>query len=204
MKTPARLAFSFTIIVLFLGGGYLLSRTADTSIPVVPSPTYENETYGYSFSYPRDYTVKEYTGEYVSVGIEEGESFTSVADISLHESVEEGVYANFDAFLLERGRTLCAADGPDQSISCTEVTKSTPFTSSAGVGGYEVYFTLEESTYSTGEVKTSTFGPVYAFDASAKTPDAEFSALLIHQPLPAFLEGEGHTAVTQIADSFSW
>ncbi|HYE23438.1 MAG TPA: hypothetical protein VEA92_03275 [Candidatus Paceibacterota bacterium] len=187
------------IAAAVLGGIYAFSRTTPEA-PIVESELrYENQTYGYSFTYPEGLTTNEYTPENISVGTREGESFTSVVDVSFQESF--GEYESFEAFAIERAKTLCAADGPDQTLNCTDVVDQTAFTTVSGDTGLELYLTLAETTFSTGETDTYAFGPVYAFPY--EKDGSETAVLLIYQPLPTYMETSRADAVSEVASTLS-
>lgn len=187
---------AIVLVLLLAGAGaYIVTRKAPEA--AVAKPTYENPTLGYSFSYPEEYAVNAYTSEFVGVGKREGEGFLSVADVSLYEGEE---YESFDAFVLDKARTLCAADGPDETINCTDVIDAKPFTAASGLTGNELYLLLAQKTFSTGETKTYSFGPVYVFPYEKE--GSAFAAIFVYQPLPSFLTESHADIVGGVARSF--
>lgn len=200
MNTP-RLLVGIAIILAAAAGIFFLTQEQDAKVETEKALTYENATYGYSFAYPEAYALKAYTNEHVSVGTPVGEGFESLTDVSLQEAFSSDGYESFEAFVLERTRTLCAADGPDQTINCTDVVDQQAFASESGETGIEFHLLLAETTFSTGETKTYTYGPVYAFPYQKE--GAIHAALLVYQPLPSFMEEVRADVVANVADSLS-
>lgn len=165
--------------------------------------TYSSSEYGFSFSYPSmEFAVREYQPEAVAVGIPRAaDAFDSWVNVEVVSSAGGAEYENFDAFLLERGQTLCAADGPGESIECSRLLETQPFTSEEGAEGRELYLELLWHDLEAQSTATSTFGPVYAFAMGTST--AEFMALLVYQPLPSMLAQEDPAAVEEIARTIS-
>jgi hypothetical protein len=164
---------------------------------------YRNDTYGYAFTFPNSVSIQEYTQQTVSVGTPTNGGFDAAADVSVVESGNEGGYENFEAFVFERGRTLCAADGPNESIDCTGIAERNEITTSTGLAAAELYFTLVRTNLQTGDSTESRFGPVYAFNIAPNVPNADFAALLVYQPLASALEQPDAALVRNIAESIT-
>lgn len=193
------------IALLVFVAAFLL-RPAPAQNTPAPEPVanrFDNPTYGYSFLIPENLEVEPYTPEAVSVGTRTEGGFSSVADIAVHSSGEDHEYESADAFIAERVRTLCAADGPDESIDCTEIASRTEYTSPSGMVGEELMLTLVRRTLSTGATATSSYGPVYAFTLGASALSTQHSALLIYPPLPAYLAGVSVETVRDVAGSLT-
>ena len=189
-------------LVLIIGGAaYFLMK--DRGAEETPVRSYTNATYGYTFRLPEPYEVMEYTPENISVGTPNGEGFDSEVDVAYMESGGEGGYENFEAFLFERTRLLCAADGPNESLDCTRIARLRTLETSGGATGYELTLELTRLTPSTGETATSTYGPMFAFDVSERDPESAYAAIVVYQPLPTFLTSESVNLLRRIVGSFT-
>jgi len=188
--------------VLVIGSiAFFVTQNRSTEDAAVRS--YTNTTYGYTFRLPEPYEVMEYTPENISVGTPVGEGFESEVDVAYMESGEEGAYENFEEFLFERTRLLCAADGPDESLDCTRIARIRTLETSDGESGYELMLELTRRTHSTGEMATSTYGPLFAFDVSERDPESAYAAIVVYQPLPTFLTSESVNLLRRIVGSFT-
>lgn len=162
---------------------------------------YRNATYGYSFTYPTFVSIQEYTPEVVAIGNPTNGGFDAQAESAIVQSGNEGGYEDFNAFLFERGRTLCAADGPTESLNCTAIAERNEITTDTGLTATEIYFTLVRTNLETETETESRYGPVYAFNLGANVPDSDFAALLIYQPLASALVSPNTPVVSDIANS---
>lgn len=151
---------------------------------------YASERYGFAFSWPAPYELYEYAPESIAIGMPDGEGFSSVADVRLYSAGEDIGYESFDAFITETLRNMCAADGPNESISCDRVERREPFTSDHGATGEHVYLARVHRDLTTGATASEEFGPVFVFDVSENAPPLEFAALVIQPP--------AHSATTTV------
>lgn len=180
---------------------------SDTAIAPEPGGSttereYRNPSYGYSFRYPPGWSVMEYTDQAVSVGTSTPGGFESVVDLSVAESEADGSYRSFDEFAVDRAQTLCAADGPMETINCPSVQRRGEYVAESGLTAMALYLNLVRQNVVAGTSTSSIFGPVYAFNlgpnAATSTP---YTGLLIYQPLPSLVAQPNVGLVTQIADS---
>lgn len=146
--------------------------------------TYRSDEYGFQFSYPDSLDLLEYTPAIIALGHRQGDGFDAVVENVL-ELADEGT---FEEYAVDRARTSCAADGPDLSLSCTDVLDPQPFAATSGREG--IVFRLRHLTTRPGGtpvLETGTRGPFYALDASDMV-DSPVAVLLVRPP--AVLEPE--------------
>lgn len=163
---------------------------------------YRNDTYGYSFAYPRNGQLEAYTPQVIALASTTPQESSTVAEVSVIEASEGVSYTNFEDFLYERTRLMCAADGPEVSISCTTVQQEQRFENSAGISGVvyyleEIHTSLRDNSISS----TSVEGPFFAFDLSTTVPRQQFLALVIHPPIPLTPDAVDNELLRTIANS---
>jgi hypothetical protein len=196
----------FILILVIVAGAaayvmqHRVHRSPGAADQAAISQVYESSTYGYSFAYPADLALVEYQPFAVAVGDAIPDGLTAYAEADVSESGEEGGYASFEEYEFERGRNFCAADGPNESISCDKIVSREPFTTDTGISGDKLTFRLIHKDLKEGTQTESTFGPVYAFNIQANTPDSKYSALFIYPPLATY-ENARPELVTAIASS---
>lgn len=157
----------------------------------VPEIAYENAEQGYALAYPEGLDILEYTDDMASIGhLIEG-SIASVADVRV-QTIEGKEGESFTDAAVRELANLCAADGPDSSFSCTQVTRVSPFTSDAGASGYELYLKGELTDRASGSVTETEKGPYYAFVLA--TGATATKVLIVSAPLN--LSGEEADAMT--------
>lgn len=176
-----------------------LGCTRSASPPAEPS-RYVSGTYSFSFEYPDSLDLREYIPEAISIGRERGEGF----DASVEVVVERGEGSDFEAFVLDRARLACAADGPDLSLSCGAATNRRPFTTAEGIAG--TVYVLEHSTTrpGTGELlEAGEYGPVYVIPLAADDAvDAGgYHALLVRAPVALGREEVDESLLRAVAES---
>jgi hypothetical protein len=210
MESMGRMRIATGIIIvciLLLIAGALWWGHSQPSAALIPSihteeKTYQNTQYGYSFAYPSNLQIKEYTPEIVAIGLPTSDDgFTTVTQVDV--STTETGAASFEEYVFERSKTLCAADGPNESLSCDTLIRNIPFSTDSGLTGDELYLQLVKKTLSTGTTSTTEFGPIYALDIGANAPNSSYAALLIYQPLSGYLDTKDADAVTEVAHSLT-
>lgn len=140
---------------------------------------YSSLTYGFTFTYPDSFDLKEYIPEFVAIGRAEGERFTAAAEVV----IEEGESGTFEDFVAWRAQVSCAADGPGTSLHCGAITAGEPFSTHDGEEG--VAFHLEHRTTrpGTGELlERSTRGPYFALRLPQESTGPTYRAILIRAP----------------------
>lgn len=144
---------------------------------------YRNPVYAYSLEYPSGLALAQYVPEHVSIGRPTEDGFQTFVNVEVALSGGEGGYESFEEYLFERGRVICAADSPRETISCDMVEERSEYRTEAGADGVELYLRLVRQNLASGTTTTERFGPVFAFDLSRRTPGSEYSALFIYVPL---------------------
>ncbi len=164
--------------------------------------TYTSDTYGFSFDIAAGYTYKEYTDEIIAIGNPVGQDgFDAVAEVNVVKSGGEGGYHSFNDFLFETSRNICAADGPGATIYCDKIMQRESYTTESGLESTRFYLNRVHENLDTGEKAESAFGPLFAFNIAANTPESKFSALVVRPPAN-LTSGEIDAELVQnIADS---
>ncbi len=184
------------------------SSTPAISAPVSAGPVgesaYHSDAYGYSLSYPGSLLLEEYPSHAVVIGERSGTGIVPYVEASVTEGDAEDGYRSFDAFVAERSLVFCAADGPNESIGCDRVISAEPFTTASGTAGTKLVLHLVHKNLAAHTQTESEFGPIYAFDAGARVPDAVFAALLIYPPLGTYADGAHAALVSSVAKSLTF
>jgi hypothetical protein len=162
-----------------------------------------NRYYGseFSFTYPLGYELEEYDNGSISIGSTTQNGFVSVVDLTIMPLPAD--VANVNEYMREQILTLCAADGPNERISCSAVESEEKIDTINDESATMYYLTLTREVPGQ-EPETRSYGPVFVYvigpDRSGETPI--FSALIVHNPLPATLSGAADmTLLTRINDS---
>jgi hypothetical protein len=171
--------------------------------------TTDFKTSFFTFTYPRIYDAVEYAPGVVSIGTVTGSSTKPLVEVVRYKSDPDvALPANFETFMKRQAAALCGADGPIESISCTEV-GVTPFVSTSGVEAQKLDLTMVHKNLRSGTTTTSTYGPIYVFDTSgaraSSTPEDPFrySAIFIYPSLSAYLSGTTSPQLLQsVLDTF--
>lgn len=175
--------------VLVLGIGLLL-LTFGTFKPLPITTTFKSKFF--SFDYQRTYAAQEYSSGEVAIGKQNGDTLVPYVEINRYQSDPDvALPSSYDVFLKRQASALCGADGPTESITCTEIGE-TPYTSPTGIEGKKLDLTLVRKNLKSGTTTSSTYGPFYVFNTTLPpTPDRElrYSAIFIYPALSAFLSG---------------
>lgn len=107
-------------------------------------------------------------------------AFDPVVDTWIAGADERDHYPDFLAFASDKATMLCAADGPDESIDCTKLSRSRVFTTDSGLKGYEFYLVMRTKHFRPAAASTKAVGPFYAVDLSAQRPNGRFMAVIIN------------------------
>lgn len=159
----------------------------------------------FSFTYPLGLELEEYGNGSIAIGSTTQNGFSSAVDLTVVQPSGDTVPADFMAFIREQVLNLCAADGPGERISCSTVESEAKVETPGGENPIAYYVTLVREVAGQ-EPETKTFGPIYAYivttDDEGEDVAPKFSALLVHNPLPAVVAGtEDTTLLTRINDS---
>lgn len=176
-----------TALVIVLGAG-LLYFTYSYFHPLPDTTTFKSKFF--SFDYPRTYTAQEYAPGVVSIGTKNGDVLMPYIEVNRYQSDPDvAIPASFDIFMKRQASALCGADGPIESITCTQV-GVTPYSSPKGFSGQKLNLTLVRKNLKSGTTTSSTYGPFYVFNTTATaTPDSplRYSAIFIYPSLSAFI-----------------
>lgn len=151
--------------------------------------TYQSEEYGFSFTAPAMQDIHEYVPEVVAIGNATANGFETEAEFNVVLSEAEGGYASFEAFLFESTKNMCAADGPNETIYCTDIMNVEEFTTDSGLSGLKFYQHRVYENFTTGTKIEDRMGPIYAFDIKANVPDSDFATLIV-RPSATLKESE--------------
>jgi hypothetical protein len=154
----------------------------------------------FSFTYPRIYNAQEYAPGVVSIGTKNDAGLDPLVEVTRYGSdPDSALPKSFDTFMKLQAGVLCGADGPIESIACTEI-GVTPYTSPTGLSGQMLNLTLIKKNLKTGTTTNETYGPFYVFNttnpATTDTP-LRYSGIFIHPSLAAFLSGTTSPAIMQ-------
>ena len=144
--------------------------------------TYQNQKPQYSIQYLRDFGLRKYGNEKISIG---GPSITlenNARTIAiLIDPLPGDPGPAFEQWAKDQAMLLCDSDGPNSSSHCDKITNISQFKTSNSNVGYEIYMNLVNETYN--EPTTNfTVGPVFVFDVTPKS-DQPREGLMIHSPL---------------------
>ena len=187
------------IVVLLCAFAYLAVRhneavgRASAGTIALPDQRYVSTSYGFSFSYPPQYSLTEYTSQSVELG--DMQTGTTLADATVETTDNKTPFKNFDDFVVHRAALFC--DTGD-SVHCPGVSRSSKFVSRAGANGTVFY--LEYVDTSGGATTTREAGPFYDFNVSANVPESRYAALII-RPVHFAEESDAYDAGAALARS---
>lgn len=185
-KNRFRLAIALVIVL----GGALAYLTYGYLHPLPDSTTFQSRYY--SFDYPRTYATQEYASGEVSIGAQNGQILMPHVEVNRYQSDPDvAAPPSFDAFMKKQASALCGADGPVESVTCTQV-GVTATTTAGGLSGQMLDLTLVRKNLKSGTTTSSTYGPLYVFNTTAvPTPDSplRYTAVFVYPALSAYLSG---------------
>ena len=182
---------TFVTITLLLLAGCMPPKPEEPSTPAA----YQNDTYGYSFSYPSNKDFKEYSDLMQVIGTLEGDRMQADVEISVYES-DPSIDILFENFIKRALLTSCAADGPTGSIECTEILSENTFTTQNGLQGTSYSLNWREENFETEETTTERKGPFIVFPLLPER-SSRFTALVIR---PGFDVGAADVDTDLIED----
>lgn len=188
---------SFGIVATLLYLRFSTSPNLGQNEQVV-THVYQNTEHGYSLSFPTTLESEEYSQDYVVFGIMNGENVDGVADVQVM-TLESETGKTLDGILSERLMSLCAADGPSSTFSCTEVESMQPFKSQSGVEGKVYYLTGELTDFETNEVTQHRKGPFFVFPQSSSATVSK--VIVVHAPMSKYTEEVDTQTIQSIAES---
>lgn len=173
---------ALTVIgLLFIGliaYGYLLPSVVENAPKT--EAVYRSEVYEYTVTIPDGLAVKEYLPENVVFGHVTNDAVDGVVEVRAI-TVEGKNNEKFIDSVARELANLCAADGPNASLSCIGIEKSEPITSVGGLTGTELFLVGEMKQLPSGETTHITKGPYFVFQRQAGVTVS--SVIVIHAPL---------------------
>jgi hypothetical protein len=175
-------------------------EAAESSQQPAPSSvsTYESKEQGYSVSYPSSLQFKEYPSGTVVFGTVQGESVSGVAEVSVM-TFAGTAGKTFSDVLAQRLQSLCAADGPTASFSCTGIERSDIVTADSGVEGFRFYLKGQMKDLRAGTTTALSKGPFFVFPVASSATASKVVA--IYPPLNVTASEADVAAVERIAMS---
>lgn len=166
------------------------NRQVGSQSGVLPDQQYVSATYGFSFTYPPQYRLNEYTSRYIE--LQDPATGAALASVEIELADPIITPPTYEEFAHMSAANTCAADGPTGSIRCTDVSRSEAFAASEGTVG-EVFY-LNYVAVIDGTTTTRESGPYYMFDISAHAPEAPYAAVLVRiahaaEESPSYDEG---------------
>ena len=201
--TPIRIIVALVLAILLVAGITYFVRNdvpeSGTETETVPEPlTYENQTHGYSLTYPGDLEVREYSTENAVFGEIEGDAIEGVAEVSILAVTGTPGQTMISA-VSEQLQTLCASDGADMTFSCTGVATTTPFTTTAGVAGTILLLRGELHDFTSNKTAVMGKGPYFVIPLQSGATGSK--ALVVHPPLNQYAEQAASSTIRTIAES---
>ncbi|MES2994685.1 MAG: hypothetical protein V4681_01465 [Patescibacteria group bacterium] len=185
-RTTILILIAVAVLFLIAAGIAMYRLDADSKREVVNQ--YRSSMF--TLSYPLELELEESSNSTIAIGSTTPLGFDAavVAHIIPLEFVGD---ATFDSLVEAELVRLCTADSATERVSCPTIESSSSHETAAGESATEYYLTLARTSIATGETVTERFGPIYVFPVSAAKEEGEgidISALVLHTPLPAFLE----------------
>lgn len=197
--------FLFTgVVVLLLLGSYFFTRQRGADNGAVTSQLneekslYENQAHGYTVEYPSVLQIQEYSPESVAFGTLEGESMDAEVEVRILTFEGEPGQSLQEVAGVQL-MNLCAADGPGESFSCTDVLSSNEFQSDSGVTGFEYRLHGEKQVFASNEITEDPRGPFYVFPL--ETSAAASKVLVVLPPMNRDSVDVSEAVVTEMARS---
>lgn len=180
------LIFGYFVPLPFLSD----SENVETSI-------YRNDVYEYSVTVPEGLDVKEYLPENVVFGHIDGDTVNGVVELRAMTVRGQAGETFLDAVARDLAN-LCAADGPNASISCTGIERSGEFRAN-GLIGTELYLKAELKEFPSGAVTPFTKGPYFVFQRQSSASGS--SILVVHAPLNQEADEAAIDTIRTVAES---
>lgn len=179
---PMRYFSLFVLGLLFIGlvvFGYLVPLPFGETTQESEQQTYRNDVYEYTVTIPKGLDIKEYLPENVVFGHINGDAVAGVVELRAMTIRGQSGETFLDAAARDLAN-LCAADGPNASISCTGIESSEEFRT-GGLVGTELYLQAEIKEFPSGQVSGFIMGPYFVFQRQSSASGS--SILVIHAPL---------------------
>jgi len=197
---PMRYVALFFLGLLFIGlviFGYFTPLPFSSDSEKAETSTYRNDVYEYTVTVPEGLDIKEYLPENVVFGHIEGDMVDGVVEVRAMTVRGQSGETFLDAVARELAN-LCAADGPNASISCTGIESSEEFRT-GGLVGTELYLKAELKEFPSGNMTGFTKGPYFVFQRQSSASGS--SILVIHAPLNQNADEADIDTIRTVAES---
>lgn len=199
------LSILISLVFVIALAGFAFFFTPNTPEPkaveAIQSKTYENSVHGYALAYPADLDALPYTDDIVAIGhlIDGGiEAIAEVRAIDVEgragESLTDAVARSLES--------LCAADGPGASFSCSGTERREPITTEGGMQGTLLYLQGELREIPSDKVTAILKGPYYVFPLRSSATGSR--VLVVHAPLAVSAQEADAGRIETIARSVTF
>lgn len=183
------------VVVLIIGLGVSFFVLQDASRT---GKTYTNSVYKYELSYPSKFDIKEYADDIAAIGTVTKDAVDAVADVRVITAQGEAGQTMQDA-VADQLKNLCAADGPNESLSCTKTLSTEPFTTDHADTGFVLILSGELKDTKSGTVKDVPQGPYYVLPLATSATISR--VLVIAPPMNRSAREADKTLIQAIAQS---
>jgi len=168
---------------------------------------YKNEEYRFEMKYPLNYVLKEVWTDYILLRkIENEKTEWSISITAEHDRLGTNDFELiFKEFVKKLALNSCPADGPNESIYCTEITEIKPFANENGISGYEIYMNEITENFLSDTMSNRVKGPIFAIDTSKQTNNMVRSIFFDFDDGRKFLsKQERQEVINQIFSTFKF
>lgn len=176
------------VAVAAITGAYLIS-----TIPEPDPYAGKYDSGAFSFEFPNDLTLMEYSAGAVAVGSEDDKfNFTPLVEVTRYRSdIDRAIPPTFDEFVKRQLTALCGTDANNERVACSAPVAEV-FTSPQGYEGQKFSLTVTRTNLTSGTTSTATFAPVYVFETkflSVPPAPAQYEGVFIHPSFSSILAG---------------
>lgn len=133
------------------------------------SRTFTNEGLGYSFDYPENFALDGDPDRALLRSRTGGDQGAVVVEFDRRGELD-GPAATFEERAVALARRLCAADGPDGAVFCTDAVADLSYLNPYRLEARELHLTMVTLARARAwTAREEVLGPVYVFDASRQT-----------------------------------
>lgn len=157
---------------------------------------YHDQHNGFTLEFPGTLQKKEYESGSVAFGRITGDQIDATAEAQVID-VEGEIGKTFQEVIIDRLMTMCAADGPTSTFSCTAIEQLQPAETVSGIKGFVLYLKGELKDFKTNTTSTHGRGPFFVFPLQTSATNTH--AVVIHAPLNQEAERVNSTVIRDIA-----
>ncbi len=151
-KTFSALA---ALMIMAIGSAFFVWQSAHRE-----GKTYKNSVFGYTLTYPSNLNVKEYTDDDTVFGIVSRDSIDGRAEVRVITVQGEAGQTVHDA-VADQLKSLCDANGPNSSFTCSDTISTEQFTTANAEQGYVVMLRGKRKDLRSGIDEDVPMGPYY-------------------------------------------